>query len=164
MEAGTGRPTGPDGLPLSPEEEAEFARAEARSSRRWAYGALFFALLATVGAAIALLFLFDEAESERASASRESVQELQDAVSRLNARSETRGERATQARSEADTADDRSRSLREQVEDLEGRVGNAEDSADTAQGQATSISDEFNDDLQQLREDVDRLERRRERR
>ena len=108
MEAGAGRPLGPDGRPLTPEEEAETARAEARSSRRWAYLALFFALLATTGAAIALIFLVSEAEKDRASASRENVQELREDVRRLNERSEG----ARRARSEADTADDRSRSLR----------------------------------------------------
>lgn len=148
---GTGRPTGPDGLPLSPEEEAELARAEARSSRRWAYGALFFALLATVGAAIALLFLFSEAEGERASASRQTVRELQEDVRRLNERSEG----ASRARSEADTADDRSRSL---------EVREADRRADSALAASTELNDELNDDIQQLREDVDRLERDRNRR
>ena len=155
MEARTGRPLGPDGLPLSPEEEAELARAEARRSRRWAYGALFFALLATVGAAIALVFLFSEAEGERASASRQTVRELQEDVRRLNERSEG----ARRARSEADTADDRSRSLREQVEDLEGDVRQADSRADSALAASTELNDELNDDIQQLREDVDRLDR-----
>jgi len=70
MEAGPHRPLGPDGQPLTPEEEAGLARQEAQRSRRWAYGALFLGLLAAVGAAIAFIFLADEANNDRTGASR----------------------------------------------------------------------------------------------
>lgn len=157
MEAGARRPLGPDDRPLTPEERAALAGSEARNSRRWAYLALFVALLAAVAAAIALVFLFSTAEQERsrASASRESVLELKEDVRRLREQSEAAG----RARSEADTAEDRSRSLREQVDDLEAEVGNANDRADIAVRQAAGVNDELSDDIQQLRDDLERVRR-----
>jgi uncharacterized protein YlxW (UPF0749 family) len=149
------RPLGPEGQPLTPEEEAELARVEARNSRRWAYAALFLGLLATVGAAIALVFLVSEAASEQTAASEESVSELRDDVRRLEGRTKT----ARRARSEAETAEGRSRSLREQVEDLEARVEETNDRADATQRAVTTLSDELQDDIQQLRDRVDRLDR-----
>ena len=149
------RPLGSDRQQLTPEEETVLARREARNSRRWAYFALLLGLIAAVAAGIALAFLLSEAEQSRASASRESVRELQDDVRRLNEQSEA----ARSARSEADTADDRSRSLREQVDDLERQVGEANDRADATQRQVAELNDELSDDIQQLREDVERAAR-----
>ncbi len=75
---------------------------------------------------------------------------------RLDERSGT----ARKARSEADTADDRSRSLREQVDDLESRVASADENDDATQRQVAELNDELGDDIQQLRDDVERLDRR----
>jgi DNA repair exonuclease SbcCD ATPase subunit len=155
VEAGARRPLGPEGQPLTPEEEAELARVEARNSRRWAYAALFLALLATLGAAIALIFLVSEATNEQTAASEESVMELRDDVRRVEERSQA----ARRARSEAETAEGRSRSLREQVEDLETRVEETNDRAESTQQALTSLSSELQDDIQQLRDRVDRLNR-----
>ena len=155
MEAGPSRPLGPEGQPVTPEEEALLARQEAQRSRRWAYAALFLGLLATVGAAIALVFLADEANNDRTAASDESVRELRDQVRDLQKRNQTAG----RARSEADTADDRSRSLRERVETLERRVAEADSSADAAQRQAAESNDEVNADIRELQDDVERLGR-----
>ena len=101
MEASPHRPLGPEGQQLAPEDEALLARQEAQRSRRWAYGALFLGLLATVGAAIAPIFLADEAHNDRTAASQESVRELREQVPYLQERNQT----ARRARSEADTAD-----------------------------------------------------------
>jgi len=108
------------------------------------------ALLAASAAAIALVFLFSEG-----SASRETARELQEDVRRLNERTEAAGK----ARSEADTADDRSRSLGEQVDELESRAADANENDDVTQRQVAELNDELSDDIQQLRESVDRLER-----
>jgi gas vesicle protein len=149
------RPVGPEGQPLTPEEEVDLARSEARRSRRWAYVALFLALLAAIAGGVALVLLASEAEKNRSDASRDTVRELREDVRRLNEETET----AQSARSEADTAEDRSRSLREQVEDLETRLSETNDRADATQRQVGALSDELLDDMQQLREQVGRLER-----
>src|ERR687894_745450 len=103
MEAGPHRPLDPEGQPLTAEEEALLARQEAQRSRRWAYAALFLGLLAAVGAAIALIFLADEANNDRTAASQESVSELREEVRDLRERNQT----VRRARTEADTAEDR---------------------------------------------------------
>jgi hypothetical protein len=134
------------GQPLTPESVAEHADAEAGRSRRWAYFALGLALLATIGAAIAIIFLVEATNESR---------ELRDDLRRLEERSEA----ARRARSEAGTAEQRSRSLREQVEDLEVRVEESNDRADATQRQVSSLEDELRDDIQQLRDEVERRNR-----
>jgi septal ring factor EnvC (AmiA/AmiB activator) len=149
------RPLGPEGQPLSPEEEAGLARSEARNSRRWAYAGLFFGLLATVGAAIALIVLVSQADEARSLASREHVRRLEQDVRQLREQDEA----ARRARSEADSAADRSRSVREQVDDLEARLSETNDHTNATQRQVSALDDELKDDLQQLRDDVQRLQR-----
>jgi chromosome segregation ATPase len=157
MEAGANRSLGSEGQPLTPEEEALLARQEAQRSRRWAFLALFLGLLATVGAALALIFLADEANNDRTAASQGSVGELREQVRDLQEQNRT----ARRARSEADTAEDRSRSITERVESLESRVDEADSSADAAQRQTAESIDEVNADIRELQDDVERLERER---
>ncbi len=144
------RPHGPNGRPVSPEEAA---LDQARSSRRWAYGALALAILAVL-AAVALALLFFYGEERRSSASSGAIQELQADVASLEEKLQSS---LAEARSEADRSEDKVRTLAGQVEQLDARVGDADDRTDAVQRQVGELSD----DVRQLSEDLARARRER---
>ena len=157
MAAPPNRPVGPDGRPLTPEEQADLERAEAveqaRNSRRWAYFATFVASLAAAAAAVALALLLAEDQSQgRGGASRSSVRDLQDDVSKLQDRVESARERSREAEGSVD-------SLTSRIDDLESEVQNEIQNAEGPDESTQRELADLSEDVQQLQENLDRVGR-----
>jgi hypothetical protein len=136
------------GAPLGPEDPV---RVEALHSRRWAYAAFLLALLAAVGAAVALVFLFSAADQGRATNA--TLLRLEQDVGQLKEQART----ARAAESKASTAAGRSRSLDQRVDALEAREAASSKREGALRSDLTTSTTSLRNDVNSLRSDVQKL-------
>jgi Spy/CpxP family protein refolding chaperone len=139
---------------LSPEAQAELDLAQsverARYARRWAFISTVLALIAAVGAAVAVALALSEADPRPPSASPAAVSDLRGEL--LSLRDEMR-KAAQENRSKADEARGSSRAVSQQLEDLEIELASLSESDEPNDRRIRKLSDR----LKQLRDEVDGL-------